>query len=330
MKITKEQYLEIRNRLQELETQINGGKGSGNFGHAGRPGKVGGSAKESGGIGSDESRKRGARRYRDNDFAHKDMAYVVRAVRKGQNVTLQDVENEPAIKEAFEKSKFDKDTLQEHEGDAEREKLQEKLTSRLLNNENGAFSGKKDHKDQFNGKVEQGKEAYIVIGPPAGGKSSVFANPLSREHGARIIDSDKVKEWLPEFNNGLGAGRVQAESDKIMNAALKKATDRGENIVIPKIGGESVAQIARDLKAKGYKVHLKFNEVAPETSVSRAISRFVETGRWLDPNYLMSIGDKPKKFYEKYSKNKELFDTAEWLNNDVKFGQKPKKIDRVN
>lgn len=34
---------ELKNRLDKLELALNGGKGSGNFGHAGRPGKVGGS-----------------------------------------------------------------------------------------------------------------------------------------------------------------------------------------------------------------------------------------------------------------------------------------------
>lgn len=36
-------YAELSRRLDEIEKMINGGKGSGNFGHAGRPGMVGGS-----------------------------------------------------------------------------------------------------------------------------------------------------------------------------------------------------------------------------------------------------------------------------------------------
>ena len=42
-------YEEINDRLEYLERILNGGKGSGNFGHAGRPGKVGGSSKSSSG-----------------------------------------------------------------------------------------------------------------------------------------------------------------------------------------------------------------------------------------------------------------------------------------
>lgn len=43
----KKIYDELKRRVDNLERMINGGKGSGNFGHAGRPGKVGGSSSAS-------------------------------------------------------------------------------------------------------------------------------------------------------------------------------------------------------------------------------------------------------------------------------------------
>ena len=316
--------------LANIDRVLNGGKGSGNFGHAGRPGEIGGSAKESGGFGSAENRKRGEARYKNQKVAHREMSYVMRAAHNGGQVSLESVADEPSIKEAFERAKFDKTTLEEHKGDKKREKLQQELENRLLSKENGAFSGKDRDGEHFDGEVENGKEAFIVIGRPAGGKSSVFANPLSQNYKARIIDADLVKTWLPEFDDGFGAGRTQDESAMIMERALKKATDKGENVVIPKIGGESVAKMAKELKDKGYKVHLKYNEVSEASSITRAISRFVEKGRWLDPKYLQSIGDKAERFYKKYAKDKDYFDDAEWLNNDVKFGQKPKKVDKVD
>lgn len=44
-KITKKDYEELKNKIQILSEFLNGGKDSGNWGHAGRPGKVGGSGK---------------------------------------------------------------------------------------------------------------------------------------------------------------------------------------------------------------------------------------------------------------------------------------------
>lgn len=38
----KELYNKLKLKVENLEKVINGGKGSGNFGHAGREGKVGG------------------------------------------------------------------------------------------------------------------------------------------------------------------------------------------------------------------------------------------------------------------------------------------------
>lgn len=53
--ITKKQYNELKNKIEELEAVFNGGKGSGNFGHLGRPGKVGGSS-SGGGYGGSNSK----------------------------------------------------------------------------------------------------------------------------------------------------------------------------------------------------------------------------------------------------------------------------------
>ena len=50
--MNKKLYNELKAKVERLEKQINGGKGSGNFGHAGRPGKIGGSAPEGTATGS--------------------------------------------------------------------------------------------------------------------------------------------------------------------------------------------------------------------------------------------------------------------------------------
>lgn len=48
---------ELRNKLSKLEVILNGGKGSGNFGHSGRPGKIGGSGKGDSGDGKSKPTK---------------------------------------------------------------------------------------------------------------------------------------------------------------------------------------------------------------------------------------------------------------------------------
>lgn len=43
--MNRQVYDRLKSQIEELEKMVNGGKGSGNFGHSGRPGQVGGSGK---------------------------------------------------------------------------------------------------------------------------------------------------------------------------------------------------------------------------------------------------------------------------------------------
>jgi len=167
--------------------------------------------------------------------------------------------------------------------------------------ENGKIREVDGHGD-FSGAVKQERKAFVVIGRPAGGKSSVFANSLSKENGARVIDSDTVKEWLDGFDGGFGAGYVQDMSAKIAERALDIAVQNGDNIVLPRIGGKSVMIMSAALRAMGYDVQLYFNDVVPTTSYMRSSSRFAKTGRYLSLDYLTSIKDKPNKTFIKFAK----------------------------
>ena len=226
-------------------------------------------------------------------------------------------------------------------------------------NEKGKIN-KRNGEEDFSGEVAQERKALFVIGRPAGGKSSVYANPLSAQNKARIIDSDVVKPWLDGFDGGDGAGYVQEASARVADVALQVAMQRGDNMVIPKIGGNSIIKMAADLRQAGYSVELYYNEVSEGSSIMRASARFAETGRYLAIGYLKSIGNKAEKTFINYA-NKTLkevqderpelfksagetnvggygqntgfgagkeigsgdyfFSKAEWKNNDVAFGE---------
>ena len=149
------------------------------------------------------------------------------------------------------------------------------------------------------------------------------------KYKARIIDSDTVKPWIDGFDGGFGAGYVQNNSSIVMENALRKASGRGENIIIPKIGGNGIIEMAKELKVKGYSVRLYFNEISQATSIMRAASRFAEEGRFLSMRYLQSLGsdedNKPYRTFIKYA-DSGIFDYAEWRNNDVGFGEESKLI----
>ena len=61
-----------------------------------------------------------------------------------------------------------------------------------------------------------------------------------------------VKQLLPEYNSGVGAGVVHEESSKIAKALLQQASENGENIIYPTVGSnlESLTKLIQTFKKK--------------------------------------------------------------------------------
>lgn len=162
------------------------------------------------------------------------------------------------------------------------------------------------------GPVRQERRAYIVIGPPAAGKSTLSEHIARLEHAA-IVDNDDAKKVLPEFAGGLGANAVHEESTDLSREVLKKAAANGDNIVIPKIGQNTngIGMLIDALRAAGYEVHLANLHVSPEIAFGRMIRRFINTGRLIDPGYFHSIGDKPQQTFAALSGDERITSHAD-------------------
>lgn len=239
-------------------------------------------------------------------WAHPNLAYITAAAWDGANIPVEELMQIPEIAEAEnrvkEKDEYPKFKISKEE--------RHDLRDRLLDAEHGSavFENGKikkiDGKEVFTGPVRQEKKAFVVVGRPAGGKSSVFANRLSNENGARIVDSDVVKPWLSGYDNGYGAGYVQHASADVASSALKKASDAGDNVVMPRIGGGSVMREVMMLREKGYDVQIFYNDVSEETSIMRAASRFAQEGRYLSLDYLTQIKDKDSNIFRNFANAK--------------------------
>lgn len=239
----------------------------------------------------------------------------------------EEINLSPEIQRARARAKFDEPTVSV--STPERAELRLEIADKLY--ALGSFAGKDPNGNEvFSGPVARGRHADIVIGPPAAGKSSVFANALSRDHQARIIDSDMAKAMLPEFDGGYGAGRVHKESDAIARDLLIPAsTKNGENIVLPLVGKNTgkIRDIARELKAQGYTVNLYLNDLPVDKAARRAVTRFMETGRFVDPDYVLSIGATPNETYD-ILRREGLFDEYVKKSNDVARGEPPVLLDQ--
>ena len=167
------------------------------------------------------------------------------------------------------------------------------------------------------------REVFLIVGHPASGKST-FADALIVERGALLIDSDEVKKRLPEFSNGLLAMAVHSESSNITDAVLARAIDNGDNIVMPLVGKtyDHLEERVDKFKEAGYTVKLIYIDLPVAKAIKRAETRFRETGRLIYPEYLRSVGLKPKQNYDKLKKTKRV-DSYEAWSNDVPRGNRP-------
>ena len=169
----------------------------------------------------------------------------------------------------------------------------------------------------------------IIVGPPAAGKSSVFANTLSVWYRSRVLDCDACKKELPGFNDGNGANYVHAESSRLNKRMIYDIQHRaegdprrGENVVLPVLGDdvEGLRKKVREWRAAGYTVYLHNNRVPILHAFGRALVRTLATGRWINPIVIRACQDNPTRAYNQVKKEADYYDQ---FSNDVNLGDKP-------
>ena len=157
--------------------------------------------------------------------------------------------------------------------------------------------------------IRQDRNIVIIVGPPASGKS-FFANKFARARKAAIIDPDEAKKVLPEFEGGIGANAVHAESKVIMQGVEKRALENGDNIVLPTVGHdkEKLQRRIKMFQDAGYSVDLINMSVSSDTAYQRMFSRFISQGRFINPEYLrLDVGNKPGEVYHATKKGADRY-----------------------
>lgn len=155
-----------------------------------------------------------------------------------------------------------------------------------------------DARAYADGPTAKDREAVIVIGPPAAGKS-FFSERLAKAKKAAIPDSDDVKKALPEFEGGKAASSVHEESSDIGADVLARLVEAGDNLVIPKVGHDvdKLRTSIQDLQNQGYHVSVVSMTVEPAEAYRRMIRRFLKTGRVIGSDYFTGVGTKPRENY---------------------------------
>ena len=172
-----------------------------------------------------------------------------------------------------------------------------------------------------NNPVPNNRQAYIVLGPPASGKS-FFAEEIARNYDLAIVDSDDVKKILPEYKGGVGANATHTEASLLANTVRENFMAEGKNILLPRIGGlakrKAIQNTIKDLQDNGYSVKTVLVDVDYKTALGRMYERFAKTGRLVPPIYLEETKNTP---IDTFHRVKYVTDGYAWIDNNGEQNQ---------
>lgn len=234
----------------------------------------------------------------------------------GEDVSREEIDRIPEVAEVRALPKMNTADIQT----PERQKLRSEVLEQLY--QRGSYSSETH---DYTGEIAQERRADIVIGAPAAGKSSVLVDPLSEQHKSRVIDSDDAKKLLPEYDDGKGAGNVHRESSNIRDRLKLAAMAEGDNIVWPTVGDklDRLLSSIQEFRDNGYSVYLHLNELSASKATGRALGRYLSEGRFVDPEVVLKVGDKPTQNYNYIRQQEGLIDGYSHYSNDVPRGEKP-------
>lgn len=232
---------------------------------------------------------------------------------------LEVIYNVPEVKEAIDKAAGYEDTYK-----YKRVQLWQKWVEQL--SKNNGFANEEEI--VYNGDVEKGHKAFLVLGLPASGKSSVITNKLLIDNKAILLDSDEAKKIIPEYHDGWGAGAVHEESKQVNTDLLKKILieKAGANVVVPIVGKkDKVKEFIRVFREFDYDISMHLVEIKPKTSMSRMLKRFIMQNRFINPKVVANYGDEPSRVFEEM---KGMVDEYVKWSNEVKQGEQPICVDK--
>ena len=182
---------------------------------------------------------------------------------------------------------------------------------------------------QYTGPVKQEKRLDVVIGPPAAGKSSALVDPISREYGSRVLDSDDVKARLPEFDGGLNSSYLHNESRLVWKKMQARSVALGDNVVLPIVRGKqsSVEKTIQPYLDAGYSINLHYMELDANKAIGRGLNRYLSNGRYIEPPYLFNANNGGvEATYEAMKSGGSIDGYSKW-DNDVPWGHHPRFVE---
>ena len=164
--------------------------------------------------------------------------------------------------------------------------------------------------------IPNARQAYIILGPPASGKS-FFAEEIAKNYDLAIADSDDAKAIIPEYDGGIGANATHTEASMLTDNVIQEFLKEGKNILLPRVGGFSkrkkIQNTIQELQENGYNVKTVLVDVDYRVALGRMYERFAKTGRLVPPIYLEETKNTP---IDTFHRVKYVTDGFAWIDNN--------------
>ena len=270
---------EIRTRMDDRRSLIrDGGPGSGNFGHSGRPGKIGGSSPE-----GSANTKESSEGEKQKSFIKHIQEYSYKAPKPGYVVSGANGEMRAKSNASrYVDTAWPKAVAREY-GENSLSKHIDK--NGKLSPERQAIHDSIIH-DVFAGLVPTTgkKEVMMCGGGPASGKSHITDEAKGRlpERSTVIIDPDEFKNYLPGYaertkTDKYAASYYHAESSVLAMRAYQFGAENGVDIIYDGTGDGSVREMMDKIntaRKAGYEVNAKYVSVDLQDALERNRQRY--------------------------------------------------------
>ena len=168
------------------------------------------------------------------------------------------------------------------------------------------------------------KPTFTILGGRGGSGKSWFKGNVYDPNKNIVLDSDAIKEMLPEYE-GWNAASVHEESSDLFDYLTQKAQKLGLNIVQDATMKNTEKAIAavNNFKNQGYRIEAHYMFVPPQQSAVRGVKRFLKPGgRFVPPGII--LGNKTNE--NSFDSVKSLVDKWSFRDNSDDVGKSPKLV----
>lgn len=167
------------------------------------------------------------------------------------------------------------------------------------------------------------KPKFIILGGRGGSGKSSFKNSVYDPAKFIVLDADKIKSMMPEYE-GWNAAQVHEESGEIFDNVARMARERGLNVVLDKTMKTAKSAVAdvQAFKDAGYHTEAHYMHLPRQEAAKRAVQRFIDggaNGRYVPISVVLSNTSNEGSFDDV----RKLVDAWSFRDNNVAKGDKP-------